>query len=214
MDYYKYVGIYVDDLEIDMKDPQSLIDTLKTKFGFKIKGTGDLNYHLGAKFCRDPDGTLTMSAQKYTDRMLDAYQRTFGCNPKPYTSPMSPGDHPELDNSALLNSGGIVTYQSLIGQIQWAVTIGRMDVHHAVMTMSTFWSNPRIGHLSRLQHIIGYLVEFTHACIRFRTKRPDLSMYPDTYYNWEHTVYGSTRKETPKDCPIPLGKTVDTINLC
>src|SRR5688572_18986972 len=86
-----------------------------------------------------------------------------------------------------------------------------MDVHHTVMTMSTFCASPRLGHLSRLQRIVSYLVKFKHAAICFRTERPDLSVYPELHFNWEHSVYGGAKEEIPKDCPPLLGKTVDTI---
>jgi hypothetical protein len=37
---YEYVATYVDDLMIAMKDPKQFCDTLKNKFGFKLKGDG------------------------------------------------------------------------------------------------------------------------------------------------------------------------------
>jgi hypothetical protein len=44
----------------------------------------------------------------------------FGAKPKAYVSPLEPGDHPEFDESDLLDFEGIKQYQSLIGSIQWA----------------------------------------------------------------------------------------------
>jgi hypothetical protein len=37
-------------------------------------------------------------------------------------------------------------YQSMIGALQWMVTIGRLDITTAVMTMSEFRVAPRTGH--------------------------------------------------------------------
>jgi Fe2+ transport system protein B len=45
----------------------------------------------------------------------------------------------------------------MIGALQWIVTIGRLDIHTAVMTMSGFCMAPRIGHLNGLKRIYGYL---------------------------------------------------------
>jgi hypothetical protein len=63
------------------------------------------------------------------------------------TSPLEKNDHPELDTSPLLDDEGISKYQSLIGVLQWAITLGRFDVGTAVMTMSGFRVAPRQGHL-------------------------------------------------------------------
>ena len=71
--------------------------------------------------------------------MVDAYERMFGTKPKmTYASPIEKGDHPELDTSELLDMDGIRKYQSMIGALQWVVTIGRFDITTAVMTMSSF----------------------------------------------------------------------------
>jgi Reverse transcriptase (RNA-dependent DNA polymerase) len=47
---YDYIGVYVDDLAIIAKDPESIIDNLINKHGFKLKGTGPTNYHLVMDF--------------------------------------------------------------------------------------------------------------------------------------------------------------------
>ena len=54
------------------------------------------------------------------------------------TSPIEKNDHPELDTWDLLDDEGIVKYQSLIGALQWVVSIGWYDVIAAVMTLSSF----------------------------------------------------------------------------
>jgi hypothetical protein len=65
---YEYVGVYVDDLAIAMKDPQALIDLLMHTHKFKLKGTGEIKFHLGCDFFRDEDGTLCMAPHKYIDK--------------------------------------------------------------------------------------------------------------------------------------------------
>ena len=82
-----------------------------------------------------------------------------------------------MDTSSFLEEEDILVYQSLIGSIQWAVTLGRFDVSTAVMTMSSFRSQPREGHLERLKRIIGYLSKFRHFKIRFQTDEPDFSLF-------------------------------------
>ena len=44
--------------------------------------------------------------------MIDGYKSMFGCKPKTnVTSPLEKGDHPELDDSQLLDEDGISRYQ-------------------------------------------------------------------------------------------------------
>ena len=91
-----------------------------------------------------------MSPRKYINRMVDAYERMFGEKPRTTaSSPLEKGDHPELDTSDLLDSEGVTQYQSLVGQLQWAISLGRLDIATAVMTMSSFRSCPCQGHLDR-----------------------------------------------------------------
>jgi hypothetical protein len=56
---------------------------------------------------------------------------------------------PETDMSDFLHPDGVQQYQSLIGAMQWAVSIGRFDITTAVMTLSGFRAAPRKGHLER-----------------------------------------------------------------
>jgi hypothetical protein len=78
----------------------------------------------------------------------------FGSKPSmKHFSPLVKNDHPEIDTSDLLDKDRIAQYQSLIGILQWTITLGRFDVGTAVMTMSGFRIAPRIGHLACLRRI-------------------------------------------------------------
>ena len=104
------------------------------------------------------------------------------------------------------------TYQSLIGALQWTITLGRFDIAVAVMTMSGYRVAPRMGHLERLKRIVGYLEKMKAGFIRIRTGEPDLSDLPPAKHDWSHTVYGNVTEVTPDDAPIPLGKPVVTVS--
>jgi hypothetical protein len=73
------------------------------------------------------------------------------------TSPLMSNDHPELDTTELLDDDGIHQSHSLIGVLQWTITLGRFDIATAVMTMSGFRVAPRQGHLDRLKRRCVYL---------------------------------------------------------
>jgi hypothetical protein len=117
------------------------------------------------------------------------------------TSPLEKGDHPELDTSELCTTDQIAQNQSMIGALQWIVTIGCFDIHTAVMTMSGFRMAPRVGHLNRLKRIYGYLLKMKHASIRIRTEEPDYTDLPDNVADWTYSVYGKVRSYSLK---VPL----------
>ena len=208
-DYYEYIAVYVDDLAFAMKNPQSLVDRLTSEYKFKLKGTGTICFHLGCDFTRDEDGTLCMQPASYVERMVATYERMFGQKPSTkHYSPLEKGDHPEIDESELLAEQGIRDYQSLVGSIQWAVSLGRIDITTAVMTLSRFRALPRKGHMDRAKRVVGYLAKMKHGAIRFRTGEPDYSALPDPEYEWDFSVYGDVEEDVPLDIPTPLGKFV------
>ena len=206
---YEYIAVYVDDLAIAMRNPQEFVSVLESKYKFKLKGTGPIEVHLGMTFQRDQDGDLCISSAKFIEKLIGTYEKFFGEKPKQNVpSPLEKGDHPELDTSELLDSQGITIYQSLIGSLQWAVSIGRFDIHTAVMTLSGFRVAPRRGHLDRAKRVCGYLSKMKHAAIRIRTGEPDYSDIPNFEYDWAKSIYGDVKECKPHDAPKPLGKFV------
>ena len=143
--------------------------------------------------------------------MEDTYKSLFGTSPShKVQSSLEKGDHPELDDSPLLDADGIAKYQSLVGTLQWCISLGRFDIATAVMTMSGFRVAPRVGHLERLRRICGYLSKFRSACIRVRTEEPDYSDLPDKEYDWSRSVYGNVHEQPAEGRPPPKGKHVVT----
>ena len=124
VDHYEYIGTYVDDLEIASKDPSAIVDTLRHVYNFTLKVAGPIEFHLGCDFWRDNEGILCFAPRRYIEQVIDSFERTFGHKPKQYTSPLEKNDHPELDTSDELGYEGIAQYQSLIGQLQWTVSLG------------------------------------------------------------------------------------------
>ena len=214
-DVYEYVCVYVDDLMAIMKDPTQFFTDLNEKHNYDLKGVGDPEFHLGATFCRDKDGTLAIDATRYVKKVVENFRKNFGEEP-PKTGvscPMEPKSHPELDDSPLLPQLGITQYQSLIGALQWAVTLGRFDIFPALVALSSFRVAPREGHMKCLKCIIGFLARNPSTAIRFRMGEPPLQemfgdAIPDT--NWMKSVYGDAPEEVPDGLPKPKGKAVET----
>ena len=210
-DCYEYIGTWVDDLCLVLANPEAFIAELESEpFNLKFKGTGPISYNLGMGVSRDQHDTLCVDSLKYVDRMEEAYSRVFDEEKpnKKYISALVPGDHPELDSSPFLDEEWTQRYQSLVGAVQWAVSIGRMDINVAIMSMSSFQVQPRQGHLDRIKRMYGYLSRFRNLKIRIRTEEPDYSHIPLKQHNWSNTQYGSPTEDIPHDAPTPRGKRI------
>jgi hypothetical protein len=142
---------------------------------------------------------------------MDQFENMFGSKPKECSSPLEKGDHPEIDTSEELDDNGIKKYQTMIGCLQWAISLGRFDIQTATMTMSRFRAAPRKGHLDRLKRIYGYLKKFSSAAIRVRVLEPDFTELPAQEFDWCYSVYGKVEELIPRDAPKPLGKSVTTV---
>ena len=101
-------------------------------------------------------------------------------------------------------------YLTMVGQLQWLVTLGRFDIHAQVATMSRFRAAPRQGHMDRLKRIYSYAIRTKDYAIMFRTEQPDYSFLPDQDFDWTYSVYGDAHEILPDDMPEPLGKAVTT----
>ena len=77
----------------------------------------------------------------------------------------------------------------MIGQLQWAIMLGRYDILAHVMSMSRFRLAPKSGHLEKMNRLYGYLAKTKHFAIRYRPKEPDFSHLPKQENEWSRTVY-------------------------
>ena len=79
--HYEYIAVYVDDLDICMKDLNSFCDTLKEKYKLKLKGVGPINYHqkirvhfvFDVKHCRKFKARLVADGHLTKEPMETAY---------------------------------------------------------------------------------------------------------------------------------------------
>jgi hypothetical protein len=201
--HYEYVCVYVDDLMVMAKDPKAFLYKLINVHKYKLKGFGRPTHHLGGDFCSDKDGTLGWGAGTYCKKLIQEYERMFGQKPKEYCSPLEKGDHPEVDTSEFIDLEGIKMYQSMIGALQWAVTLRRFDILEAVMTMSGFREMPRQEHLDRLKSIYGFQrniqMEQSGSGQEYQTMKPSRCQRPMI----GHIQFmGSNLKIYPVTCPF------------
>ena len=151
---YEYIAVYVDDLAIAAKDPQAFCNELKKKYNLKLKGVAPLEYHLGCTYKKDPDGTLAADPRRYVNKILESYERMFEEKPRKSRPPLEGGDHPELDTSDLCDDHQTKQFQTLIGQLQWLISLGCFDIAVHVMSLSRFRAQPRKGHFDRTKGLL------------------------------------------------------------
>ena len=136
-DLLEYIVVYVDDISVAMKATKRFFDELQgPNVGFTMKGVGKPNYHVGADFFYDDNGTLCFGSQTYAKWLCSTFETLFGEQPKPYFALLDHDDHPKLDDSPLCGPDDTAKYQSLIGACQWMVSLCRLDIAHTLMSLS------------------------------------------------------------------------------
>ena len=75
-------------------------------------------------------------------------------------------------------------YLTMVGRLQWLVTLGRFDIHSQVATMSRFRAATRQGYMDRLKRIYSYATRTKDYAIRFRADQPDYSFLTDQDFDW------------------------------
>ena len=135
------------------------LEFIKRKF--PIRNIEEMpEYYLGNNLEIRCNNTIKVSSSKYITEVISRYENKYG-SLKKENVPATPSDHPELDDTPVLNEEGRRHYQSNIGICQWISTAGRLDIAFAVSSLSRFSQSPREGHLKRTEKILGYLKKYT-----------------------------------------------------
>ena len=120
-----------------------------------------------------------------------------------YKTPMDKEYHPELDDSEFLDPEYMTRYQSMVGSLNWVITLGRFDIQYAVSTMARYNSAPRPGHFKALIRVFGYLKKFDKGRLLIDPTLPEHEKYPyDDLNSWQD-LYSDAVEEIPPDAPIP-----------
>ena len=204
--HYEYIASHVDDIIIASKDPMKYIKMLEKIYPLRNIDT-DPEYYLGNNMKRD-GSTIKVSLEKYVKEIIRKFEKKHGTLRKE-SVPHSANDHPELDDSPLLNSDGITDYQSLIGVCQWISVSARMDITYAVSSLSRFSSKPREGHLRRALKIIGYLKKYPRKGYVIDAKAP-IENLTFTKVEADFGNQYDMSEEMDDKLPEPIMKEIDT----
>ena len=160
---YDYICTHVDDFKILAKDPRHWMDQLKASF--VIKADGPPSYYLGCDYFRpdpteeEPNPPWQIGCQTYIKEAIGKLETIFGTIAK-NRQPIPTGCHPETDESPLLNDKEHRNFQMVLGMAQWISLISRLDIAHAVASLSRFNAAPREYHFRLALQIFGYLKQY------------------------------------------------------
>ena len=111
--------------------------------------------------------------------------------------------------TAELKEDGLRWYQELIGQLRWAIEIGRVDILLEVSLLSQHLALPREGHLEQALHVMGYLKVHTKLRLMFDRGMPQFDTNMFKSYDWED-FYKDAKEAIPTNMPEPRGHSMST----
>jgi hypothetical protein len=120
--------------------------------------------------------------------------------------PLKTSYRPELDVTTELSSSNASLYQSLIGILLWIVELGRVDICGEVSMMSSHLALPRVGHLTAVYNIFGYLKGHHNSEMVFDPTKPDIDHAAFERRDWTTSEIGLNMSEVlPANMPNSLG---------
>ena len=75
----------------------------------------------------------------------------------------------------------------MTGLLQWEVSLGKIDIQIATMTIYSFRSIPRKSHLDITKQT--YVLKMRYVIRRIRTEEPDFSALPEDPNTWDQSNY-------------------------
>ena len=215
--YYQYILVYVDDLLAIGIDATSIIEEVSEKFKLKKDKIEPPNVYLGGRLAnKELNGRMmwTMTSVDYVKAIIKNLEERLNRKglklPGRAVTPMSSDYTPELDVTEELDQGGITMYQELIGELRWAIEIGRVDILHEVSVLSAYQASPREGHLEQILHIFAFLKKNPKLTLYFDPSLPrlDSNMFTGSSPDEFREQYRDAKEELPADMPRPRGRLV------
>ena len=100
----------------------------------------------------------------------------------------------------------------VIGTLQWACVVGRLDICFAVSSLSRFSSNPRENHLKLALHVMGYLKKHPNKriVIDSRPLRVDPELQQELFHPDFLEDYPDAEEDISPDMPPAFGPELET----
>ena len=181
---------------------------IKAKFTLKDDKIEEPTNYLGAGLSKmdneEGDECWAMSSEAYCTATVanveDVLQQKGLRLPPKCVTPLSSGYSPEMDATAELKADGVQWYQEMIGQLRWAIEIGRVDILLEVSLLSQHLALPREGHLEQVIHVMGYLKQHKKLRLMFDIGSPTFDGRMFKTYDWRG-FYRDAKESYPLICP-------------
>ena len=217
--YWEYVLCYVDDVLSISHKPANALNGIKSKFKLKDDKMDEPDMYLGASLSRldneDGDACWAMSSDQYCKAMIQNVEDTLKKKglrlPSKCYTPLQNAYKPELDCTAELRADGLQWYQEMVGQLRWAIELGRCDLLLEVSHMSRYLASPREGHLEQVLHIMGYVKRNPKFRLLFDSGYPKVDERWFKAYDW-FDFYRDAKEAIPPNMPEARGH--DVIITC
>jgi hypothetical protein len=209
---YEYICTHVDDFTIFAKDPWSYMRGIESLY--VVRDIGPPKYYLGNDYFRDAEGNAYIGSSTYVTEAISKVESKVGELWRE-RSPSPPGDHPELDSSAPLDTASHRLFQVLIGMAVWIVLLGRLDIAQAVTSLSRFSAAPREGHMERAHRIFAYLKRRKHLAIRLDPRAPLIdhgSLRSEKEPDFS-AIYPDAAEDIDSKLPEPLGPELEITGI-
>ena len=211
-DGYDYLCTHVDDFKIVAKNPTHWMTKIQAKF--VLKSVGPPSYYLGTNYnWSEQEKAWVVGCQTFCKEIIQRVEQDLIKGQLyPHKIPLPADCHPELDDSPLLDDGKTKMYQQLIGMLQWACTVGRLDICFAVSSLSRFSANPREHHLELALHVMGYLKKNPNRriVIDSRPLKVDPDLQKQVFQPDFLNDYPDAEEEIPSDLPTAYGPNLET----
>ena len=172
------IAVYVDDLLL--LGTIEALDRFKRTIAkrFKCKDLGQARYLLGLELQFTPKAIIITQAA-YAKRILEKFGMA-DCNAR--ATPLDPNTFPNrsMEDDKLADQ---LTYQMLVGSLNYLVTGTRWDLAFAISMLGTFNSRPNTLHMSLVKQVLRYLKATADQSLNFRRATPSnlaLTMYADS----------------------------------
>ena len=218
-EYYEYILVYVDDILAISCDATSVMLEIAEKFKFKKDAITPPEIYLGGRLERkslNGRNIWTLTSRDYVKAIIANLENRLAKRgqklPNKAITPMIQEYKPELDTSEELYNDDITMYQELIGELRWAIEIGRVDILHEVSLLSAYQASPRTGHLEQLIHIFAFLKKKPKLTLYFDPTEPQID--PNTFNGSTkeefQDMYRGAKEQIPDHMPKPRGRGVST----
>ena len=183
-----YLALYVDDILLtssSLLEIDRVKSALASRFG--IKDIGPANFILGIQLRRQPGGSILLSQEAYTRRIIS----TYGFDSvRPVNTPMKQGlQLPVVATTATPDRAAITRYRQVIGALLYLANGTRPDIAYAVGHLARFPARHGSAHWDALERVFAYLKGTAGRALALGTTRSPLhGLYAYSDLDWNGDV--------------------------